>query len=39
MQFTDPYFLKKYPKGFPSSEKLNKFRTLDERKAAIQILD
>jgi site-specific recombinase XerC len=37
-KFTDPLFLEKYPKGFPFRKKLNKFRTLDERKAAIQML-
>lgn len=37
-KFTDPLFLDKYPKGFPFRKKLNKFRTLEERKAAIQLL-
>lgn len=37
-KFTDPLFLEKYPKGFPFRKKLNKFRTLEERKAAIQLL-
>lgn len=37
-KFTDPLFNEKYPKGFPFRKKLNKFRTLEERKAAIQLL-
>ncbi|OCB77940.1 site-specific integrase [Flavobacterium crassostreae] len=37
-KFIDPLFLEKYPKGFPFRKKLNKFRTLEERKAAIQVL-
>lgn len=37
-KFTDPLFIEKYPKGFPFRKKLNKFRTLEERKAAIQLL-
>lgn len=36
-KFTDPLFIEKYPKGFPFRKKLNKFRTLEERKAAIQL--
>ena len=37
-KFTDPLFIEKYPKGFPFRKKLNKFRSLEERKAAIQLL-
>jgi site-specific recombinase XerC len=37
-KFTDPLFIEKYPKGFPFRKKLNKFRSLEERKAAIQQL-
>lgn len=35
-KFTDPLFKEKYPGGFPFRKKLNRFRTLDERKAAIE---
>lgn len=37
-KFIDPLFLEDYPKGFPFRKKLNKFRTLEERKEAIQLL-
>jgi integrase len=37
-KFYDPLFKEKYPKGFPFRKKLNRFKTLDERKAAIQLL-
>lgn len=37
-KFYDPLFKEKYPKGFPYRKKLNSYRTLDERKAAIQTL-
>jgi hypothetical protein len=37
-KFTDPLFLMKNTR-FPFRKKLNKFRTLEERKAAIQIFD
>lgn len=37
-KFTDPLFIEKYPKGFPFRKKLNKFKTLEERKGAIQML-
>ena len=37
-KFTDPLFIEKYPKGFPFRKKLNKFKSLEERKAAIQLL-
>ncbi len=36
-KFYDPLFIEKYPKGFPYRKKVNKFRTLEERKAAIQL--
>jgi integrase len=32
--FFDPTFKEKYPNGYPFRKKLNKFKTLDERKAA-----
>lgn len=35
-KFYDPLFKEKYPKGFPFRKKLNRFKTLDERKAVIQ---
>jgi integrase len=35
--FFDPVFKEKYPKGFPFRKKLNKLKTLEERKAAIQL--
>ncbi|QYS85393.1 hypothetical protein JJC03_09085 [Flavobacterium oreochromis] len=34
--FFDPKFKDKYPKGFPYRKKLNKFKTLEERKAAAE---
>lgn len=37
-KFYDPVFKEKYPKGFPFRKKLNRFKTLEERKAAIEIL-
>lgn len=37
-KFHDPLFKTKYPKGFPYRKRLNKLRTLDERKAAVQLL-
>lgn len=37
-KFYDPLFQEKYPKGFPFRKKLNRFRTLEERKAAITLL-
>lgn len=37
-KFHDPLFKEKYPKGFPYRKRLNKLRTLDERKAAIELL-
>lgn len=37
-KFHDPLFKDKYPKGFPYRKKVNKLRTLEERKAAIQLL-
>lgn len=37
-KFYDPLFKEKYPKGFPYRKKLNSYRTLEERKAAIQVL-
>ncbi|MCC9016913.1 tyrosine-type recombinase/integrase [Flavobacterium lipolyticum] len=36
--YYDPLFKDKYPKGFPFRKKLNKFKTLDDRKAAAKIL-
>lgn len=35
--FFDPKFKEKYPKGFPFRKKLNKLKTLEERKAAVQL--
>ncbi len=35
--FFDPNFKEKYPKGFPYRKKLNKFQTLELRKAAAQL--
>ena len=37
-KFYDPLFKDKYPKGFPYRKKLNSYRTLEERKAAVQVL-
>lgn len=37
-KFHDPLFKEKYPKGFPFRKRLNKLRSLEERKAAIQLL-
>lgn len=37
-KFFDPVFKDKYPNGFPFRRKVNKFKTVDERKAAIEIL-
>lgn len=36
--FTDPLFLEQYPKGKPIRVKLNKFKTLPERKAAARFI-
>ena len=36
--FYDPLFKEKYPKGFPFRKKLNKFKTVEERKAAAKYL-
>lgn len=36
--FYDPLHSKKYPKGFPYRKKLNKFKTLEERRAAVKLL-
>lgn len=36
-KFYDPLFKEKYPKGFPFRKRVNKFRTLEERKAAIEL--
>jgi site-specific recombinase XerC len=36
-KFHDPNFKDKYPKGFPFRKKVNSLRTLEERKAAIQL--
>jgi len=36
--FFDPAFKEKYPKGFPFRKKLNKFKTLEDRKAAAKLL-
>lgn len=35
-KFYDPLFAKKYPYGFSFRKRLNKFRTLEERKAAVE---
>lgn len=37
-KFYDPAFKSKYPKGFPYRKKLNRFKTLEERKAAVSTL-
>jgi site-specific recombinase XerC len=37
-KFYDPLFKEKYPKGFPYRKKLNSYRTIEERKAAVQLL-
>lgn len=37
-KFYDPEYKIKYPKGFSFRKKLNRFKTLSERKAAIEIL-
>jgi integrase len=37
-KFHDPLFKEKYPKGFPFRKKLNRLRSLEERKAAIELL-
>ncbi|WP_445454120.1 tyrosine-type recombinase/integrase [Flavobacterium sp. 25HG05S-40] len=36
--FYDPTFSKKYPNGFPFRRKVNKYHTLEERKAAIRFM-
>lgn len=36
--FYDPLFKDKYPKGFPFRKKLNKFKTVEERKSAAKYL-
>lgn len=36
--YYDPLFKEKYPKGFPFRKKLNKFKTLEDRKAAAKLL-
>lgn len=36
-KFFDPLFSEKYPNGFPFRKRLNKFKTLSERKAAVEI--
>lgn len=36
--FYDPLFKKEYPKGFTYRKKLNKFKTVEERKAAVKYL-
>lgn len=35
--FHDPKFKEKYPNGFPFRKKLNKLKTLEERKAAVEL--
>ncbi|MGG5506692.1 MULTISPECIES: tyrosine-type recombinase/integrase [unclassified Myroides] len=35
-KFYDPLFKEKYPNGFQFRKRLNKFRTLEERKAAVE---
>lgn len=35
-KFYDPLFKEKYPKGFPFRKKLNRFKTLEERKTVIK---
>ena len=37
-KFHDPLFKEKYPKGFPFRKRLNRLRTIEERKAAIRLL-
>ncbi|MEC4050673.1 tyrosine-type recombinase/integrase [Flavobacterium sp. SUN046] len=37
-KFFDPIFKEKYPYGYPFRKKVNRFKTLNERKAAIQLL-
>ncbi|MFJ1430983.1 hypothetical protein ACILE2_09300 [Capnocytophaga canimorsus] len=36
--FFDPRFQKKYPKGFPYRKRVNKPKTIEERKAVISFL-
>lgn len=36
--FYDPLYAEKYPKGFSFRKKVNKFKTIDERRAAIKLL-
>lgn len=36
--FYDPTFSEKYPKGFPFRRKVNKYQSLDERKAAVRFM-
>lgn len=35
--FHDPKFKKKYPKGFPFRKKLNKLKTVEQRRAAVEL--
>lgn len=35
--FFDPLYAEKYPKGFPFRKKLNRLKTIDERKAAVKL--
>ena len=37
-KYYDPDYIDKYPKGFPYRKKLNRFKTLKERKEAAEIL-
>lgn len=37
-KFYDPYFKEKYPDGYPVRKRLNKIKTLEDRKAAIEML-
>jgi len=37
-KFYDPLFKEKYPKGFPFRKRLNRLRSLEERKSAIELL-
>jgi site-specific recombinase XerC len=37
-KFYDPKFKEKYPKGFLFRKKINRYRTLEERKAVIEVL-
>lgn len=37
-KFYDPYFTNKYPKGFLFKKRLNRFKTLEERKEAVAIV-